>query len=167
MQIYAMFGFKTYMNAYENKKNDTVVLVFSIIAVLFAGFISMATISNHSRKMNAVNSSDPFVCAEAAARAGLDAAKWHIECHGRVEKGSLSPHYFINGALYSVEWDDVDLRDSTVTVRSEGDFSSGGQHYRMDLSSRIKLGFLPTHRQPILSAYYSKVRSLARLANSN
>ena len=95
--------------------------------------------------------------ASAAAYAGLDAAKWHIECHGRTESGSLAPHYHINGAIYIVEWDDVNLSDSTVTVRSRGILRSAQQeNYSIDILNRIKLEFLPAHRNEILTSYYAR-----------
>jgi hypothetical protein len=136
-------------------RTDTVVLIFSALAVLIAATLSMATISTNHDTL-AVNSPDAAERAEAAAQAGLDAARWHIECHGRTEAGGLTPKYFINGATYEVEWDDVNLADSTVTVRSTGQFSWGrGKQSEVSVESKIKLEFLAAHNQNILKDYYS------------
>jgi hypothetical protein len=136
-------------------RTDTVVLIFSALAVLIAATLSMATISTNHDTL-AVNSPDAAERAEAAAQAGLDAARWHIECHGRTEAGGLTPKYFINGATYEVEWDDVNLADSTVTVRSTGQFSWGrGKQSEVSVESKIKLEFLAAHNQDILKDYYS------------
>jgi hypothetical protein len=139
----------------SESKTDTVVLMFSTLAVLIAATLSMATISNGTKGF-IEDSPDPGERAEAAASAGIDAARWHIECHGRTEAGGLTPKYFVNGATYTVEWDDVDMSDSTVTVRSFGDFSWGDdQHYKVSMESTLKLEFFPAHRQNILAEYYS------------
>ena len=139
----------------SDSRTDTVVLIFSTLAVLIAATLSMATISTGTRALMD-DSPDPTERAESAANAGIDAARWHIECNGRVKAGGLSPRYHINGATYKVEWDDVDMTDSTVTVRSTGDFSWGDErHFRVQVESKIKLDFLPPHRNEILEAYYS------------
>ncbi len=143
-------------------KLDSVVLITSVLAVLVAGTLTMATIARNSddseqRSEIFFDSPDPMMRAEQAARAGLDAAKRHIECHGRIEAGGLSPKFFANGATYTVAWDDVDMFDSTVVVRSLGEFSWGGERqYQADVESKIKIEFLPSHGQEILSAYYSR-----------
>ena len=143
-------------------KIDSVVLIISALAVLVAATLTMATITRNSGRFEqrseiSFDSPDPMNRAEQAARAGLDAARWHIECHGRVEAGGLSPKYFANGATYKVAWDDVDLADSTAVVRSIGSFSWGGdRQYQVDVESKIKIEFLPSHGQEILSAYYSR-----------
>jgi len=139
----------------SDTRTDTVVLIFSVLAVMIAATLSMATISTNHNTM-ATDSPDPSERAEAAANAGIDAARWHIECHGRTEAGGLTPKYYVNGATYAVEWDNVDMTDSTVTVRSLGDFSWGDdKHYEIYVESKIKLGFLPSHNQEILKDYYS------------
>ncbi len=139
---------------FENK-TDTVILIFSALAVLVAGTLSMATISQ-DRQVDPFDSANPTQRAEAAAVAGLDAARWHIECHGRVSSGGLTPKYYANGGIYEVEWDDVNMTDSTVMVRSRGDFSWGDdKHYEVNLESKIKLEFLPSHNQKIMDAYYT------------
>ena len=136
-------------------RTDTVVLIFSTLAVLIAATLSMATISTNHHEMLA-ESHDPSERAEAAAHAGIEAARWHIECHGRTEAGGLTPKYYINGATYTVEWDRVDMADSTVKVRSFGDFSWGDdKQYEVFVESKIKLEFLPSHNREILSEYYS------------
>ncbi len=153
-------------------KIDSVVLIISALAVLVAATLTMATITRNSERSKQQNeiffdSPDPMKRAEQAAKAGLDAAKWHIECHGRVEAGGLSPKYFANGATYLVSWDDVDMTDSTVVVRSLGNFSWGGdRQYQADVESKIKIEFLPSHRQEILSAYYSRYNSSPVAASS-
>jgi len=136
-------------------RTDTVVLIFSTLAVLIAATLSMATISTNHNTM-ATDSPDASERAEAAANAGVEAARWHIECHGRTEAGGLTPKYYVNGAIYTVEWDNVNMADSTVTVRSIGEFSWGDEdHNEIFVESKIKLEFLPTHNQDILKDYYS------------
>ena len=143
----------------SDSRTDTVILIFSTLAVLIAATLSMATISTGTKSL-LDDSPNPTERAEAAANAGIDVARWHIECHGRIEAGGLSPRYYINGAIYKVEWDDVNMTDSTVTVRSTGDFSWGDdKHYRVNVESRIKLEFLPDHRQEILDEYYTNNHS--------
>lgn len=137
-------------------RTDTVVLIFSTLAVLIAATLSMATISTtHDKAL--YDTLDPLKKAEDAANAGVDAARWHIECHGRTEAGGLTPKYFVNGATYTVEWDNVNLADSTVNVRSTGNFKRGDdKHYEIQVESKIKIEFLPSHRQDILEDYYSQ-----------
>ncbi len=139
----------------SDTRTDTVVLIFSALAVLIAATLSMATISTNKESIK-MESSNPIVRADKAANAGIDAARWHIECHGRIEAGGLTPKYYANGATYTVDWDDVDMTDSTVVVRSLGDFSWGGEkHHQIFVESKIKLEFLPSHNQDILENYYS------------
>lgn len=143
------------MAAKSDSRTDAVVLMFSTLAVLIAATLSMATISTGTKGF-IEDSPDPTERAEAAANAGIDAARWHIECHGRTEAGGLSPKYFVNGATYTVEWGDVDMSDSTVTVKSQGDFTWGGdKHYGVQVESKIKLEFLPSHKEHILTEYYA------------
>jgi len=143
-----------------SQRSDTTVLVLSIFAVLIAAVISMATISTRSADSNSFDSSDPYDLAEDAAEAGLKAAKWHMECHGRTLHGGLAEQYYVNGALYDVEWDDVNPNDSTAAVRSRGIFREGkNQDYVVRLQSRVKLEFLPSHRNEILSSYYDQNRA--------
>jgi hypothetical protein len=139
---------------------DSFVLVISVLAILVAATLTMATISKNSEDITSTESidlasPDPLQRARVAARAGIDAAKYHIECHGRISAGRLAPRYFANGATYAVEWDDVNLVDSTAVVRSEAHFSWGGRRsYQMEMESKIKLDFFPSHGQEILSGYY-------------
>jgi len=146
------------MSAFNNR-NDIAILVLSVAAVLAASFISLATttIRDQAEKIGDLN--NPYGKAEAAARAGLEAAKWHIQCHGRVKQGSIASQYYINGAVYSVEWEDANLSDSTVRVRSRGEFLlSEDQTYSFSLDSKIKLSLIPAHGQEILDDYYSQSR---------
>jgi hypothetical protein len=146
-------------------KLDSAVLIASALAVLVAATLTMATIARNSQKSEQLSqvffdSPDPMERAEQAARAGVEAAKWHIECHGRIEAGGLSPKYHINGATYTVAWGDVDLSDSIVIVRSTGNFSwDGKRQYQVDTESKIKIESMPSHGQEILSAYYSRHNS--------
>ena len=138
-----------------NGRTDLPVLILSILAVLVAAAISMATIASRSDKNTISATSIPGDAADEAAKAGISAAKWHIECHGRTTAGSLHSHYYIYGGSYRVEWGDMNLRDSIVEVRSEGSFSSGNnQEYRVKLESKIKVEFLPAHKNAILTSYY-------------
>jgi hypothetical protein len=141
-------------------KTDIPVLVLSAAAVLVAAVLSMATMtSNKNNERLSQNIADPYTIAQIAAKEGVDAARWHIECHGWVRQGSLSSHYCINGAIYRVEWDDVNLSDSTVAVRSCGKFPfNGDEDCTVIIESKIKLTFLPECKNEILPAYYSKIR---------
>jgi hypothetical protein len=140
-------------------KADSIVLLLSVLAVLVAATLTMATISKNSDDF-AYNSPDPLKRAEQAAKAGIEAARWHVQCHGRTDSGGLPERYFVNGATYRVEWDALDLSDSTVDVRSSGYFSWGGERrYQVDLDSRIKISYLPSHGDEILDDYYAGRRS--------
>lgn len=146
----------------SDSKADSGVLVFSMLAVLVAATLTMATITTNVDKNSSASeidlaTPDPLKRADMAAKAGVEAAKYHIECHGRTEAGRISPRFYINGATYVVEWDDVNMADSTANVKSTGDFSWGGdKHYRVEVNSKVKLSFFPAHKQEILSAYYSR-----------
>jgi len=142
-------------------KIDSGVLIFSGLAVLVAATLTMATIVNYNNASipddMMLSTPDPLKRAEQAAQAAIETAKFHIECHGRIEAGRLSPRFYVNGATYSAEWDDVDMSDSTTTVRSSASFSWGGEKdYQVNLESKIKLDFLPKHSMKILDKYYSK-----------
>lgn len=142
-------------------RTDTVVMIFSAFAVLIAATLTMATITSTPEDRTVMDefsleTPDPLQRAEIAANAGFEAARNHIECHGRISAGQLTRRYFANGATYMVEWDDVDMTDSTTTVRSRAEFSWGGEkNYQVDFESKIKLDFLPSHGQEILRDYYS------------
>jgi hypothetical protein len=141
-------------------RTEIPILVLSIMTVIIAGGLSIITISRGSDRNEISGQSAPNDRADEAARAGLEAAKWHIECHGRSKAGGMGPRYYINGATYSVQWDDVNMEDSTVVVRSVGNFAVGiDQDYQVDLESKIKIDFLPAHRNTILSEYYSEKRN--------
>jgi hypothetical protein len=136
------------------------ILVLSILALVIAGGMSIITVSQGSDRNEIIGQSTPNNRADEAARAGLEAARWHIECHGRTRAGSLGPRYFVNGATYTVQWNDMNMADSTVMVRSVGDFTVRiDQSYRVILESKIKIGFLPIHKNMILSDYYSADRN--------
>lgn len=136
-------------------KADSIVLLLSAMAVLVAATLTMATISRNNDEL-AFNSPDPLKRAEQAAKAGIEAARWHIQCHGRADSAGLPERYFVNGATYKVEWDTLDKSDSTVDVRSSGYFSWGGEReYQVDLNTSIKIGYLPAHGEDILSDYYT------------
>ena len=100
-------------------------------------------------------SGDPIKMADEAARAGIDAAKRHVECHGRVEAGGLSPKYHINGASYSVNWDELNSSDSTVMIRATGIYSQNSKEYSVELDKVIKVNFQSAHRNVALEKYYS------------
>ena len=149
------------MSRSNSGRTDLPVLVLSVLAVLVAGAISMTTISTSSDKNYVTGTSSPSEIADEAARAGLEVAQWHIECHGRTTAGSIGPHFCINGALYTAEWDDMNPLDSTVVVRSTGDYEiSKSQIFRAHLESKIKVGFLPPHKNMILDSYYSVKREI-------
>ena len=134
-------------------------MMFSFLAVLIAGTLSMATILNrdsHSEP-EIVASENPYELANQAATAGLTAAQWHLQCHGRQSKGGFQVKYYLNGAQYKAEWDDINMSDSTVMIRSVGIAKApDGQEYQIGLNSNIKLDHIPAHTSKILSDYYSK-----------
>ena len=150
------------MHGRNGTRVDTSVMILSAIAVLVAATLTMATISGGPEKVTGISdfdleTPDPLKRAEIAANAGFEAARNHIECHGRITAGQLRPRYFVNGATYAVEWDDVDMSDSTAMVRSKAAFSwGGGKDYQVEFESKIKISFLPSHNQEILSQYYSR-----------
>jgi hypothetical protein len=136
-------------------KADSIVLLLSVMAVLVAATLTMATISKNSEDYS-FNSPDPLKRAEQAAKAGIEAARWHIQCHGRTHSGELPARYFVNGATYKVEWSGMDQSDSTIDVRSRAYFSWGGEkRYKVDLNTRIKIDYLPAHGEEISGDYYS------------
>ncbi len=146
----------------EENKNDFVVLIFSLLAVIIAGTLSMATVVNKPTDSASIrfDSDMPMDKANTAAIAGSEAAKWHIECHGRKDKGSLSPQYYINGATYAVEWDEVNMSDSTVIVRAKGEFvGPDNERYQAKIETKVKLDFFPSHKKEIMSDYYAKNRN--------
>lgn len=146
------------MSAFRNR-NDTAILVLSVAAVLTASLISLATTSIRDQAERIGELENPYGKAEAAAKAGLESAKWHIQCHGRTKRGSIASQYYINGAVYSAEWDDVNLSDSMVTVRSRGEFTqTENQTFIINLDSQIKISLIPVHNQEILNDYYSQAR---------
>lgn len=150
------------MNGKSTSRGDALVLIISVAAVMVAATLTMATMTGNSNDKKGLaeyylETPDPFKRAEAAARAGFEAAKYHIECHGRLRAGRLSPRYFVNGATYSVDWDDVNPADSTVLVRSRAIFSwENDKEYQVALESKIKVEFIPSHIQSILDSYYSR-----------
>jgi hypothetical protein len=149
------------MSNKNETRADSFVLVMSMLAVLVAATLTMATISKNSENPGFdegidFTSPDPLKRARIAAEAGIEAARYHIECHGRVSAGKLAPRYFANGATYAVQWGDVNFADSTVVVRSKAHFSWGGSKtYEMEMESKVRLEYFPTHGQQILSSYYS------------
>jgi hypothetical protein len=138
-------------------RTDLPILILSVLAVAIAGGISVITMTHGSDKNAVYNQSIPNDMADEAARAGLEAAKWNIECHGRTKSGGLGPRFHINGATYSVCWDDMNIADSTVLVHSLGDYEVGlNQNYQVFMESKIKIEFLPGCTNAILTSYYSE-----------
>jgi hypothetical protein len=141
-------------------RTDIPILTVSALAVLIAAVISMATITtNKAREQVKVEAGNPYSFADEAAKAGVEAGKWHIECHGWIRRGSLSPRYCINGAIYRVEWDEVNMTDSTVNIRSCGEYPFDDlDRCVTSIQAKVKLSFLPYVKNEILSAYYSQER---------
>ena len=140
-------------------RNDGATLTLSAIALLLAILFSINTFSGQATETSFNDSSDPFDQAQSAAQAGIEIAKWQIECNGYVAHGSLPPHFWINGATYTVEWDDVNMADSTVNIRSRGDMPApDDMKYGIVKVAKIKLSFLPAQKNEILNDYYSKQR---------
>jgi hypothetical protein len=131
--------------------------MLSIGALLMAVFILFSSMSGRTNDASSTLSDDPYAAAEIAAQAGIDAARWHIQCHGRTTRGGLGRKYFVNGATYEVRWDNVNMSDSTVAVNSAGVSSlNNGQEYRLQIESTIKLDFLPFRKNQILTEYYTR-----------
>jgi len=145
------------MTQFTSGKSDIPILILSVVALLLAGVLSMVTMANRPDKIEANLSSSSYHAAEEAAEAGIQAAKWHIQCHGRKRAGGLDSKYHINGATYKVAWDDIDLTDSTVVIHSEGEsVMPSDQRYTYKLDSKIKIEFLPAHSDDILTSYYDE-----------
>ena len=139
--------------------NDGATLTLSVIALLLAILFSINTFTGQATETSFDNSTDPFDQAQTAAQAGIEIAKWQIECNGYVAHGSLPPHFWINGATYTVEWDDVNMADSTVNIRSRGDMPvPDNMRYGVVKEAKVKLSFLPVRKNAILNDYYSKDR---------
>jgi hypothetical protein len=142
-------------------KNDLPVLMLSIGALFMAVLISAVTIKSHERDKAQIIASDPYHAATVAAQAGIEIATRHIEWHGRTIRGGIGPHFCINGALFTANWDNVNMTDSTVLIRCRG-FSTprDNQEFRVDVDSLVKLEYLPPQLNNILSGYYSQDRPI-------
>jgi len=135
--------------------------MLSIASLVAAGIISIYTMTTHGREQAEAASRDPYQMAEVAASEGIEAAKWHIECHGRTAPGGIGRHYAINGASFEVSWGEVDLSDSTVTVKSSGiSMLKNKVEYSLNIEKRVKLDFLPIRKNEILTDYYTRGTSM-------
>lgn len=145
------------MTQYFTSKSDVPILVLSIFALLAAAVLSMATMASKPEKVTADLSGNPYLAAESAAKNGVEAAKWHIICHGRSEAGGLGTKYDISGATYKVEWSDFNSKDSTVEVKSTGESKlPSNETYTFTLESKIKIDYMPSHNSEILTSYYDR-----------
>lgn len=145
----------------SKNRSDIIVTIFALFAIFLAGGISIATISTnhktHSRHNAEITLDNPVIKAEQAALAGIQAAKGHIECHGRIQSGSLPQRFYANGSRFEVAWEDIDLRDSTVHIISTGFYElDEGKFYSSKLETVIKVKLLSSHQPPILDEYYTK-----------
>ncbi|MCD6161499.1 MAG: hypothetical protein J7K40_03680 [candidate division Zixibacteria bacterium] len=143
----------------RSNKNDTIIMVVALFVMLLAGGISMSTINTDqnvkSMQVAAIEPLNPLNLAEQAAMAGIKAAKGHIECHSIKKPGSLPRQFYVNGGRFEVEWDDINIADSTVNIVSTGYYESDSKKtYTSRLESVIDLSFMPSHNQQILSDYY-------------
>lgn len=150
-----------FLNARQDNRSDIVVTLFALFALLLAGGISIATITtdNEVKSLNKIDLGleDPLNKVEMAAKAGIDAARGHIQCHGITESGGLPSQYYVNGARFEVVWDKIDLSDSTVHVISTGFINhDNGQIYTSKLESVLKVDLLVSHEIPVLHEYYMK-----------
>ena len=155
----------------SSRGNEIPVLMLSVASLAAAVLISLYTMTSHDRVEAAAASRDPYHMAEAAARAGVEAATWHIQCHGRVVQGGIGRKYHINGASFEASWSEVNLSDSTVTIRSNGISQLGNnQEYTLNIETRVKLEFLPVHKNEILTDYYTRgnqALATSHIANSH
>ena len=141
--------------------NDTLVLLLSVVALLAATTLSVVTITAKPQTRG-FELDDPTLAVRQAADAGSKAAKGHIQCHGRTRAGHLSSRYHTNGVTYHVQWDDVDLSDSTVVVKTTAEYvAADDRRYEASSETKIKLDFLPSHDLEILHDYYSQPAQLA------
>lgn len=143
----------------RNNKSDTVITIVALFVMLIAGGISISTISTNqnvqSLQVSAIEPVNPVSLAEQAAMAGIKAAKSHIECHGIKKPGGLPRQFYVNGGRFEVNWDEINVTDSTVHIVSTGYYESDGKKmYTSRLESIIDISFLPSHDQRILSDYY-------------
>lgn len=145
----------------SKNRSDTIVTIFALFAIFLAGGISIATISTdlktHSSHNAEIMQDNPVSKAEQAAFAGIQAAKGHIECHGRIQSGSLPRQFYANGGRFEVTWEDIDLSDSTVHIISTGFYElDGGKFYSSKLETVMKVKLLSSHQPPILDKYYRR-----------
>jgi len=150
-----------FLNARQDNRSDIVVTLFALFALLLAGGISIATITTDNEVKSSakidLGLEDPLNKVEIAARAGIDAARGHIQCHGITKSGGLPSQYYANGARFEVAWDKIDLSDSTVHVMSTGFINhDDGQIYTSKLESVLKVDLMVSHEVPILHEYYKK-----------
>jgi hypothetical protein len=150
-----------FFSARQDNRSDIVVTLFALFALLLAGGISIATITTDKEVKSStkidLGLEDPINKVEMAARAGIDAARGHIQCHGITESGGLPSQYYVNGARFEVVWDKIDLTDSTVHVISTGFINhDNGQVYTSKLESVLKVDLMVSHEVPILHEYYKK-----------
>jgi hypothetical protein len=140
----------------SKNRSDSVVMIFALFAIFLAGGISIATITTDHNTEVAFKD-NPISKAEQAAYAGIQAAKGHIQCHGRTQSGSLPRQFYVNGGKFEVTWENINLSDSTVHVISTGFYDvDGGKSYSSKLETVMKITLLSSHQPPILDDYYQK-----------
>jgi len=150
-----------FFKARQDNRSDIVVTLFALFALLLAGGISIATITTDKEVKSSDRTEfgldDPLNKVEIAAKAGIDAARGHIQCHGITESGGLPSQYYANGARFEVVWDKINLLDSTVHIISTGFINhDDGQIYTSKLESILKVDLMVTHEIPILHEYYKQ-----------
>ena len=142
-------------------KSDNLVTVFAIFAILLAGGISLGTMSQPEITQQPV--ADPVKLAEQAAYAGIEAARWHIECHGLKAGGALPRRFYVNGGRFEVAWDGLNQADSTVRVLSTGYYEIAGDSLEIEnrvfcsmLETIIKIDCTAHPRSEILARHYQR-----------
>jgi len=152
-------------------KGDSVLTIFALCAMLMAGGLSLATITTDLRTANDYKDhslNDPLAKAELAANAGISAARGHIECHGVVEGGGLPEQYYANGARFKVDWDDLNLVDSTVHIISSGFVENdAGEMYTSTLESIIRIDLMSVHDNSVFNEYYVRNAGYRGIAESD
>ncbi|OQX91531.1 MAG: hypothetical protein B6D58_07635 [candidate division Zixibacteria bacterium 4484_95] len=139
-------------------RSDSIVMIFALFAIFLAGGISIATITT-GRNTEVAFDNNPITKAEQAAYAGIQAAKGHIECHGRTQSGSLPRQFYVNGGKFEVTWENLNLSDSTVHIISTGFYDGdGGKSYSSKLETVMKVTLLSSHQPPILDDYYKRTK---------
>jgi len=147
----------------SENRGDFLLTFIAIGVILLAAGITVGKVKDDGHSATTVSIADPVAVAEAAAYAGIEAAKGHIQCHGSSGKGALPKQFYANGGRFEVVWDNFDAADSTVRVLAygycdiPGAEGGNGWTYTTRLESVIKIDRTHSNdRNKILRGFYEK-----------